>query len=197
MYELYFKRLFDIALSFVAIIALLPILFTLFVLVKIDSKGSFIFKTPRVGKNSKLFYIYKIRSMTQEASDDTNNPKTKYVTTTENDIRVTRLGRILRKYHLDEIPQFFNVLKGDMSIVGVRPDAISQKDDYVSDFWDLRNSIRPGITGLSQITPNKFADNLRNRNKLDSFYIKHKAKLKLDIYICYMTIIKMIKGGSF
>ena len=197
MYENIIKRLCDIFISFFAILIFSPVLLILFCLVKIDSPGPFIFKQERVGKMLNIFLIYKIRTMTQEASSDANDKNTVYVTTSLNDKRITRIGNFLRKFHLDELPQFWNVLKGDMSIIGVRPDHISQQSDYSDSFWIVRNSQRPGITGLSQVKTNKFISLERARNKYDMFYIKNDKKLKLDIYIFFMTILKMFKGESF
>lgn len=197
MYENIIKRLCDIIFSSFAILIFSPVLLSLFCLVKIDSSGPFIFRQERVGKMLNIFIIYKIRTMTQEASSDANDKNTKYITTSPNDIRITRIGNFIRKFHLDELPQFWNVLKGDMSIIGVRPDHISQKSDYSESFWIERNSIRPGITGLSQVKANKFTSIKGARNKYDMFYIKNDKKLKLDIYIFFMTILKMFKGESF
>lgn len=197
MYEANFKRFFDILLSLIAIILFLPILIILYFLVKFDTSGPFIFKQERVGKMLQKFVIYKIRTMSVEASKDANDESKKYVTTSLNDKRVTKIGNILRKFHLDELPQFWNVLKGDMSIIGIRPDHISQKADYDKDFWIERHSIRPGITGLSQIKSDKFLSNKNARNKYDMFYIRNKNKFKIDIYIFFMTFLKILKGRSF
>ncbi len=197
MYENKLKRLFDFIISLLALIIISPILFLLFVLVKYESSGPFIFAQERVGKELKIFTIFKIRTMTEDASKDANDKNTQYITTRVGDSRITRVGKILRKYHLDEIPQFLNVLKGEMSIIGVRPDHISQEKDYHPDLWVKRNSLKPGITGLSQIKSNKFSSNLRSRDVYDIFYINNKKKFQLDLYIFLMTLKKIFKGGSF
>ena len=135
--------------------------------------------------------------MTNEAGILTNDKTKKYITTFENDVRITKLGAKLRKYHLDEIPQFINVLKGDMSVVGVRPDAPSQKSDYRAYVWVNRHLFKPGITGLSQIHSNDANFDFSIRNKYDLFYSKSKNKLRLDLFILIATFLKVIKGSSF
>jgi lipopolysaccharide/colanic/teichoic acid biosynthesis glycosyltransferase len=196
MYENYFKRLLDIILSINALFFLSPLLLIVFFIVKTDSKGPFLFKQIRIGKNLKKFTIYKVRTMSEKAGIDANNEKLEYITTSVNDPRITKPGIKLRKYHIDEIPQFFNVLKGDMSIIGPRPDAPSQEKDYSQDFWIQRHSIRPGITGLSQIK-SSFFNSQKRRNKYDFFYSICKHKLKLDVYIYIETFLKIKRGSSF
>ena len=162
MYEQYFKRLLDISLSCILSVFSIPLLVLLYLLVKIDSPGPFLFIQPRVGKQLKLFRIYKIRTMTNEASIDSLDQTKVYKTTKgPDDPRITNVGRLLRKTHLDELPQLLNVIKGDMSLVGVRPDAISQEKDYTERHWRKRHLKRPGITGLVQINdPNAlFSEN--------------------------------------
>lgn len=197
MYDSFFKSTLDFFISILSITFLIPILLILYIVVKIDSKGPFLFKQERVGKDRRLFTIYKIRTMTEEASVNSNNKNLEYITTSINDKRITRIGLYLRKFHLDEIPQFINIIKGEMSLIGVRPDAPSQKNDYSESFWKKRHIAKPGITGLSQIKSSKKFFNHRNRNKYDSFYLMHKTKVKLDIYIYMKTVEKIIKGSSY
>lgn len=104
-----------------------------------------IFTQQRVGLNGKLFSIYKFRSM------DMNNDKQGPYSTRPNDPRITRVGRFIRATSLDELPQLINVLKGEMSLVGPRPDLMVQETDYIPEDWNLRISVRPGITGLAQV----------------------------------------------
>ncbi|MAZ80131.1 MAG: sugar transferase [Gammaproteobacteria bacterium] len=197
MYEHFLKYFFDILFALLACFFLLPIFLLLFILVKSDTKGSFLFKQARIGKANQIFTIYKIRTMTKEASINANNTNLKYVTTSLNDSRITRIGSILRKFHLDELPQLFNVIKCDMSIIGVRPDTPYQENDYSKSVWKKRNLLRPGITGLSQIKSDSTGFNHRKRNKYDLFYVTNKKKFKLDTYIFFKTLLKLFKGNSY
>lgn len=197
MYELFFKRFFDLLFSISALLALSPLILVIYILVKTDSPGPFLFKQIRIGKNLKRYTIYKIRTMNEEAGIDANNEKLKYVTTSQNDIRITKIGLKLRKYHFDEIPQFLNVLRADMSIVGVRPDAPSQEADYKQHIWVERHNAKPGITGLAQIKSSKNYFNNLSRQRYDLFYVKSTNKFKLDFYIYMQTILKILRGSSF
>ena len=125
-----------------------------------------------------------------------NDEMQPYITTSENDERITKAGAILRKFHLDELPQFVNVIIGDMSIVGVRPDAPSQIDDYKQYVWVNRHLMRPGITGLSQIHSGDLDFDFSSRNKYDLYYVKSKKKLRLDLYILWRTVLKVMRGNS-
>lgn len=147
MYKDGLKRGIDFLLSLVGIIVLSPILLILCIAIKIDSKGPVIFKQKRVGKNKSHFYIYKFRTMKVDTPQETpthllSNP----------DFFITRVGKFLRKTSLDELPQLFNILKGDMAVIGPRPalwnqyDLIEERDKYHA------NDIRPGLTGLAQIS---------------------------------------------
>lgn len=147
MYKDGLKRGIDFLLSLVGIIVLSPIFLILCIAIKIDSKGPVIFKQKRVGKNKSHFYIYKFRTMKVDTPQETpthllSNP----------DFFITRVGKFLRKTSLDELPQLFNILKGDMAVIGPRPalwnqyDLIEERDKYHA------NDIRPGLTGLAQIS---------------------------------------------
>lgn len=140
------KRIFDILISIIAIICLSPIYFLIAILVKIDSKGKVIYLQERIGQNGKIFNIYKFRTMIEDAEKETGP-----VLEMKNDIRVTRIGKILRRRKLDELPQFFNVLKGDMSIVGPRPERpyfANKIKENCRDF-EYREMFKPGIYGVS------------------------------------------------
>tara|TARA_B100000787_G_C16198231_1_gene302630 strand:- start:2042 stop:2635 length:594 start_codon:yes stop_codon:yes gene_type:complete len=197
MYRFVFKRLLDFIVSFILLVILTPFLGILFVLVKLDSPGPFIFSTPRIGRGCQTFIFYKIRTMNQIAGINANDKTKPYVTTSENDKRITKIGVVLRKFHLDELPQLINVLIGDMSLIGVRPDAPSQISDYKKRFWVNRHLIRPGITGLSQIHSGDPNFSFSLRNKYDLFYVKSKQGLSLDLHIVYRTVLKVTKGDSF
>lgn len=138
------KRLFDIFLSFFSVVILLPVLVAIAVGIKISSKGSVIFKQERAGKNGRPFMFYKFRTMRVDVDPFGPSPKS------SDDPRLTRVGRFIREYSLDELPQLFNILKGDMSIVGPRPLYLSQIAE-----WDERQKkrllVKPGLTGLAQI----------------------------------------------
>lgn len=147
MYKAFFKRLIDIVLSALGIVVLAIPMLIIAIIVKIDSPGSVLFKQRRIGKNKKEFNMLKYRSMYSEA------PKNMPTHLLENpDSYITTSGKFLRKYSLDELPQMFNIFKGDMSIIGPRPalwnqyDLIEERDKYGA------NDIKPGLTGLAQIS---------------------------------------------
>lgn len=145
------KRLFDIAVSAVALVALSPVLLPAMALVRLEDGGPALFRQQRMGRGNRLFWIYKLRTMRVVAADAEGS-----VSARPGDARVTRVGRFLRRTSIDELPQLVNVLLGDMSVVGPRPHALgSQAGDKL--FWEvdgrywLRHSLRPGITGLAQV----------------------------------------------
>tara|TARA_B110000902_G_scaffold111303_1_gene131338 strand:+ start:310 stop:1401 length:1092 start_codon:yes stop_codon:yes gene_type:complete len=187
------KRIFDILFSIIICVFLLSwLLPILWVIVKIDSKGAFFFKQIRDGVDGKQFCCYKIRSM------KTNSLSHK-ISATKNDKRITKIGAFLRKTSLDELPQFFNVLKGDMSVIGPRPHMNIQTEKYLKeiDHYIVRNSVKPGITGLAQVSGyrgevQKKSD-IENRVRLDVFYIENWSFF-LDIKIIFQTLISVFKG---
>lgn len=145
------KRMLDLAIAIPALIALTPLLLTVAILIKLDSRGPVFFTQPRVGRNNVPFRIYKFRSMRQERSDVAGAQSTR-----RDDDRISRFGRFIRATSIDELPQLINVLKGDMSIVGPRPHALgSTAEDRL--FWQIthryweRHALKPGITGLAQV----------------------------------------------
>ncbi|MEK7376388.1 MAG: sugar transferase, partial [Candidatus Margulisiibacteriota bacterium] len=143
MYYNYFKPAFDLVLAVVSITILFPLLLIISVLIVLDSKGPAVFKQTRAGKNFRLFNVYKFRTMEEGA-------EIKGLITSNNDKRITRLGRYLRRYKLDELPQIFNILKGEMSFVGPRP--LPPED--VAHFSDIDKSllsVKPGITSPASI----------------------------------------------
>lgn len=192
--ENYFqKRVFDIFFSIIVCLVVLSWLTPLlWILVKIESKGPLIFKQKREGLNGKEFVCYKFRSMRINKFSDKVHAK-KY------DVRVTKIGAFLRKTSMDELPQFFNVLLGDMSIVGPRPHLESLSLEYQKDVEDYlkRHIVKPGITGLAQVSGYrgeiKRKSDIKNRVRLDIFYIENWSFL-LDIKIIIQTVLNVFKG---
>ena len=187
------KRIFDIVFSSLVILTVLSWLTpVLFVLMKFESKGPLFFKQKRNGVNRKAFWCYKFRSMTVNKEANT-------AMATKNDMRVTRMGKILRKTSIDELPQFINVFLGEMSVVGPRPHMESHTEKYETsiDKYLVRHFVKPGVTGLAQIKGYrgeiiKKAD-IVNRIRLDIFYTESWS-LGLDLSIIFATVINAVRG---
>ena len=185
------KRLLDVSLSLAALVALSPLFIVLAALVKLTSKGSIFYCQERVTLDGRRFKIYKFRTMVETA--EASGPQWP----TKNDPRVTPIGRFLRKWSLDELPQLFNVLKGDMSLVGPRP----ERPYFIKQFWQkipsymLRHKVPAGLTGLAQVHGLRGDTSLEERLKYDLFYIKNWS-LFLDIKIIFLTIIKGLKNRN-
>ena len=189
----YLKRFFDILFSvFVCLFILSWLIPILWVLVKLESKGPLVFKQGREGLNGKEFICYKFRSMRI-------NKESNKIHATKNDVRVTKLGAFLRKTSMDELPQFLNVLLGDMSVVGPRPHLETLSLEYQKDVDDYlkRHIVKPGITGLAQIGGYrgeiKKKSDIKNRVRLDIFYIENWSFF-LDIKIIIQTVLNVFKG---
>lgn len=188
-----FKRIFDIVFSVLIILFILSWLTPLLaILIKLDSKGPIFFKQRRNGLNYEEFICYKFRSMRL-------NPIADLEQVQKNDPRITRLGRFIRKTSIDELPQFFNVLLGDMSVVGPRPHMVSHTEMYAKsiDKFMVRHFIKPGITGLAQINGYRgeveTEKDIINRVRFDIFYLENWTIL-LDLKIIFKTVINAIKG---
>ncbi|MBP0903730.1 exopolysaccharide biosynthesis polyprenyl glycosylphosphotransferase [Mariniflexile gromovii] len=187
------KRAFDLVFSTIAIVTLLSWLIPLmYVLIKLESPGPLFFKQRRHGLNRGAFWCIKFRSMAPSTDSDTKMA-------TKNDMRVTKIGRIIRKTSIDELPQFLNVFMGDMSVVGPRPHMEKHTSDYeISvDKYLVRHFVKPGITGLAQVQGfrgeiNTPADIL-NRIRLDILYVE-KWSLWLDLKIIFKTVLNAIRG---
>lgn len=177
------KRSLDLVASAVAMFLLSPILLILALAVRHDSNGPATFRQKRLGKGGRVFYCYKFRTMIVDAPDLRNADGS--TVNSEDDARVTRAGRILRKTSLDELPQLFNVLKGDMSLVGPRPDQADQIRFYAPHEM-LRLSVRPGITGLAQIK-GRNSISWEQRKQLDLEYVRRQS-LWLDVLVLFLTI---------
>lgn len=189
------KRLFDIAFSLFVIVGILSWLTPiLFVLIKAESPGSLFFKQKRHGLKKKVFWCYKFRSMAQNADSDSKMA-------TKNDMRVTKVGRFIRKTSIDELPQFINVLMGDMSVVGPRPHMELHTEGYQSSVnkYLVRHFVKPGITGLAQVrgyrgeVENK--SDILNRIRLDVLYVE-RWTLGLDLRIIYSTVHNVFAGEA-
>jgi lipopolysaccharide/colanic/teichoic acid biosynthesis glycosyltransferase len=194
------KRLIDIIGSVIGIIISFPIMLIISVLIKIDSEGPIIFIQERVGKNGKIFCIYKFRSMVNNAEDMLEEIINIYeleepVYKIKDDPRVTRVGKVLRRTTLDELPQFFNVLQGEMSLVGPRPEAAWLVERY-TDEQKVRFMMKPGITGPVQINGTPELP-LNSRIDLERAYMKNYSLLK-DFEIMIKTIPAIIsKDGCY
>lgn len=191
----FIKRTFDIVMSILVLVGLLSWLTPIMaILIKFDSKGPVFFKQKRNGLDYKEFYCYKFRSMQPNPTADLHQ-------VSRDDQRITRLGRAIRHTSIDELPQFINVLKGEMSVVGPRPHMVSHTHMYAEriDKFMVRHFIKPGITGLAQVSGYRGeveSDNdIINRVKFDIFYVENWSLL-LDIKIVVQTIIKALKGDD-
>lgn len=187
-----FKRAFDIAFSLCVIVFILSWLIpVLAILIKLESKGPVFFKQGRPGLDEEEFFCYKFRSMQVNGFTEKEASK--------NDPRVTRMGKLMRKTSMDELPQFFNVLLGDMSVVGPRPHLWSQNKAYASKIkkYMVRHYVKPGITGLAQVKGFRgeieTEEDMVNRIKLDVFYIENWSII-MDLKIIFQTVINIFKG---
>ena len=191
-WQRFVKRIFDIVFSALVLVIGLPVWLILALAITLESRGGVFYTQPRIGRNGKEFKIYKFRSMVPA------KPDAEQKWTVVGDKRVTKFGRFLRKSHLDEVPQFWNCLIGDMSIVGPRPEQpkfvkmFSEQLDY----YNRRHKVRPGITGWWQIKYEPFElsiEEIKNRTKDDFYYIENMS-LKLDFEIIIRTIWLVFKG---
>ena len=191
------KRIFDIILGSILLVIFIPFFSVVATLIKITSSGSVFFLQKRCGKNRREFKMYKFRTMIKDAESlkkklksDVDGPMFKM----KNDPRITSIGRFLRRWSLDELPQLFNVLKGEMSLVGPRP--LSNDEMTKNNEWkEIRLSVKPGVTGLWQITgksSGKFSDWI----KYDTEYVK-KRSLFFDFKILSLTITAVLKNKEY
>ena len=186
------KRLLDVALAGILVVLLTPLLALLSIAVALESSGPVLFCQKRTGLNGKTFPIFKFRSMhVMEDGADVRQA-------TRGDARITRVGRIIRKLSLDELPQLFNVLAGDMSLVGPRPHAVAHDIEYGAAIsnYAVRFQVKPGITGWAQVngargvTPT--TDIMQDRVNLDAWYVEH-AGLALDLMILARTPLAVLR----
>jgi undecaprenyl phosphate N,N'-diacetylbacillosamine 1-phosphate transferase len=188
MYQEYVKRIIDIVMSLIA----LPILLLVFIIfapmIYLNDKGTILFVAERRGKDGKTFKMYKFRSMCLNAPDLRNTDGSTY--SGENDPRVTKVGKIMRKTSIDELPQIINVLKGDMSFIGPRPNLANRSYDTFDDIRKKRVSVLPGITGYSQAY---FRNSITQDEKFinDCYYVDNVSFL-LDAKIFFKTVASVI-----
>jgi putative colanic acid biosysnthesis UDP-glucose lipid carrier transferase len=187
------KRTFDIVFSLAVIILILSWLIPILgILIKLNSKGPVFFKQYRTGLDNKKFKCWKLRTMTVNGESDSKQAK-------RGDARITSIGAFLRRTSLDELPQFFNVLRGNMSVVGPRPHMLQHTEQYsrIVNKFMVRHFIKPGITGLSQVRgfrgETTEVHQMRGRIKLDIFYLEHWSFF-LDIKIIFHTVINIFRG---
>lgn len=187
----FIKRSFDLFFSIILLIVLSPLMLIVAILIKLDSKGPVFFIQERIGYNRKKFNMYKFRSMTAQ---DENEEKSKW--TVKNDDRKTKVGAFIRKTNIDELPQLFNVIKGDMSLIGPRP----ERPFFVEKFKEqipkymVKHQVRPGITGLAQSLGYRGDTSITKRIEYDIFYIENWT-LSLDIKIILLTMKNAFKNA--
>ena len=191
----FIKRSFDIVFSLVVIIGLLSWLTPILaLLITLESKGPVFFRQTRNGIDNREFYCYKFRSMAPNKNADD-------IQATKNDMRITKIGKFIRKTSIDELPQFYNVLFGTMSVVGPRPHMVKHTNEYSTsvDKYMVRHFVKPGITGLAQVRGYRGEietdTDIQNRIKFDIFYIENWS-LFLDLKIMAQTIINAFKGEA-
>ena len=191
MYKSFFKRLIDVILSLLGIIVLSPLFILISILIKLDSKGPVIFKQERIGLDAQLFNIYKFRSMCVGAEKIGTGQYS-----FSGDPRVTRVGKLLRATSLDEIPQLFNILKGDMSFVGPRP-PLTYHPWPIEEYTDEQMrmfEVRPGISGWAQVNGRKEVE-WHERIRLNVWYVDN-CSLALDIKIIFLTFVKVFNNDD-
>lgn len=177
------KRIFDLSFSLVMLILVSPVMLLLYIIIPLNSKGPAIYSQERLGRNGKPYQIYKFRSMYTDAEK-----KTGPVLATERDPRITTIGRFIRATRLDELPQLFNVLKGDMSLIGPRPERKFFIDQFKGTLPDYtyRMSVKPGVTGLAQVLA-KYGTTVEDKLRFDLMYVRTYS-FALDIKILLQTI---------
>jgi len=189
------KRAFDVAFSTLVILLVMSWLYPIIaLLIKLQSPGPVLFKQLRSGRNDEPYWCYKFRSMTVNEESDEKQA-------TKGDVRITKIGAFLRRTSLDEMPQFFNVLMGNMSVVGPRPHMLKHTEEYkqiIGQFM-VRHFLKPGITGWAQVNgfrgETKEKKDMENRVKFDIFYLENWSAM-FDLRIVFMTIINMLRGEA-
>lgn len=189
IFDLY-QRILDIILSLIGLIIGIPLMLIFGIFIKIEDKGPMTYKQERVGKNGRVFYIYKLRSMRTDAE------KFGAKWAEKDDPRITKVGKFIRKTRIDELPQLFNILKGDMSIIGPRPERPSftaQFNEEIPGFIN-RLAIKPGLTGWAQVNGG-YEITPEEKFKEDMYYIRNRS-VSLDIKILFMTVKVVLTGDG-
>ena len=191
MYEKYVKRFLDILIALTALVVLAVPMLIVALIVKLESKGPAIFKQERLGRDGKVFKLLKFRSMCMDAEHTGSG-----VYSGKGDPRVTRVGRIIRATSIDELPQFINILKGDMSLIGPRP-PLTYHPWPLEEYTEQQRkmfSVRPGVTGWAQVNGRKGVE-WHKRIDLNVWYVEH-VSLWLDIKIFFMTFLKVLSNAD-
>jgi lipopolysaccharide/colanic/teichoic acid biosynthesis glycosyltransferase len=182
------KRVMDLVLALAGLIVLAPLLLLVAVAIGAYDRGPVFYRQQRVGRGGRLFGIYKFRSMHVDAD------RRGGFSTASNDPRITGIGRLLRRTSVDELPQLLNVIKGDMSLVGPRPDVPAQRPLYTEAEWDERNTVAPGITGLAQATL-RSSGTEDQRKALDLEYVRRHS-VRFDCHILLLTVRQVLFVGG-
>jgi len=182
------KRVFDIVVSCCMIIVSAPVWLVVAACIVLSDRGPILYRQQRVGLGGRLFGIFKFRTMVPNAD------RIGGYSTALGDPRITRVGGLLRRYSLDELPQLLNVLVGDMSLVGPRPDVPAQRNLYTDEEYAKRISVKPGITGLAQATA-RSAATTEQRKRLDLEYV-NKASFLFDLKVIMLTVRQVIAVGG-
>jgi len=194
------KRVFDIAVAFLGLSLLFPLLLLVAVLVKLDSPGPIFFRQERIGKGFRPFFIYKFRTMVHDA------PRKGGSITVGADPRITRVGRILRKAKIDELPQLFNILRGEMSFVGPRPEVPHYVELFRQDYEEILN-VLPGLTDLASLKYRDEAEVLRHAENPEEEYVRHvlpdkirlakeylrRSSLYFDMTLIFKTLLALVR----
>lgn len=187
------KKIEDLVLALLILLLIFPLMLLIAVIIKLSSPGPILFKQRRQGLNGEVIKVYKFRTMTSLDDGDV------VVQATKADVRITRVGKFLRRHSLDELPQFFNVLQGSMSIVGPRPHALVHNDHYrqLIDGYMQRHKVKPGITGWAQVNglrgQTDTIEKMKDRIDYDLYYINHWS-IGLDLKIIFLTILNILTG---
>ena len=191
MYKNFFKRIIDVTLSVLALILLSWLYLIIALLVKLTSKGPVLFKQDRIGRNGKVFRFYKFRSMCVNAEHTGSG-----VYSDRNDPRVTKIGKFIRATSIDELPQLFNIIKGEMSLIGPRPPLTYHpwKWEEYTDEQKRMFEVRPGITGWAQVNGRKDVE-WNRRIELNVWYVDH-VSFGLDFKIFWLTIFKIFTNAD-
>ena len=193
------KSVLDFFISLCLIIIFMPVMIVVAIAIKMDSPGPAIFRQKRMGFRAQVFTVYKFRTMRVATENEDAEALRKSAMTQDDDVRITKFGRIFRRTRLDELPQLFNILKGDMSLIGPRPEALSLSQWYEKQipFYHYRHIIKPGLTGWAQVSQGHVTDvtDVREKLNLDFYYVKNYS-VWLDILIILRTAAIMVTGAG-